>query len=105
RDFSLMYSSEDVATGKPHEDLAIAARDGRVETDGWRTRKDGSQFWANTVISVLRDDQGAPRGYAQITRDLTKRRTEEEKLRQSEEVFRLLVASVKDYAIFLLDPT
>ena len=103
--FSRFYGPEDLAARKPQNELQIAAREGRVHDEGWRIRKDGTRFWANTVITALRDDAGRVTGYAKITRDLTERRAAEERLRHSEEIFRLLVASVRDYAIFLLDPT
>jgi len=102
--FFRFYGPEDLAAGKPQNELAVAAREGRVYDEGWRVRKDGSRFWASTVITALRDDHGGVTGFAKITRDLTERRSAEERLRQSEEMFRLLVASVRDYAIFLLDP-
>ena len=104
QNFSRFYGPEDLAAAKPQKELVIAARDGRVYDEGWRVRKDGTRFWASTVISVLRGDGGEVRGFAKITRDLTERRAADERLRQSEEMFRLLVASVRDYAIFLLDP-
>ncbi|HJT18263.1 MAG TPA: PAS domain S-box protein, partial [Thermoanaerobaculia bacterium] len=77
----------------------------RIEDEGWRIRKDGTRFWANTVITALRDDTGKLRGFAKITRDMTNHRMAEETLRRSEEMFRLLVDSVQDYAIFMLDPS
>jgi PAS domain S-box-containing protein len=85
-------------------ELETAKEVGRFEEEGWRLRKDGTRFWANVVITALRDDTGELVGFAKVTRDLTERRAADERLRQSEERFRLLVASVKDYAIFMLDP-
>ena len=67
-------------------------------------RKDGSTFWASVVITALRGPDGRLEGYAKVTRDLTEKRLREEALRQSEEQFRLLLESVQDYAIFMLDP-
>ena len=102
--FTRFYGPEDLDARKPQSELAIAAREGRVEDEGWRIRKDGTRFWANTVITALRDAHGQVTGFAKITRDLTQRRETEERVRQSEELLRLLVESVRDYAIFLLDP-
>ena len=102
--FSRFYPPEDLATDKPGRELDTARRYGRVEDEGWRVRRDGTRFWVNTVISALRDPSGRTIGFAKVTRDMTRRREAEESLRRSEEIFRLLVASVKDYAIFLLDP-
>ena len=104
RHFSIFYPPEDVARGKTAWELEVAARDGRVEDEGWRIRKDGSRFWANVVITALRDPSGALVGFGKVTRDLTERRKNEDELRQSEERFRLIVQNVRDYAIFMLDP-
>ena len=103
--FRRFYPPEAVEQQKPESELAIAGKEGRIEDEGWRIRKDGTRFWANTVITALRNPDGSVRGFAKVTRDLSNRRAAEESLRQSEEIFRLLVNSVKEYAIFLLDPT
>ncbi|WP_244816559.1 PAS domain S-box protein [Caballeronia sp. Lep1P3] len=102
--FSRFYTAESVARGWPDYELKQAFATGRFEDEGWRVRKDGTMFWANVVITAARDPRGEIIGYAKYTRDLTTKRAEEEKLRLSEERFRLLVESVTDYAIFMLDP-
>ena len=104
RHFSTLYLPEDVAEGKPTRELAEAARVGRVEEEGWRVRKDGSRFWASAVVTALRDPAGQLVGFANVTRDLSEQRRAEEQLRTSEERLRVLIGSVKDYGIFMLDP-
>jgi PAS domain S-box-containing protein len=101
--FSVFYPQELLNRGWPEHELNVAREVGRFEDEGWRVRKDGSSFWANVVITRLTGPDGTLRGFSKITRDLSDRRRQEELLRMSEERFRLLVESVKDYAIFMLD--
>ncbi len=103
RHFSVFYPAQAVQSGHPDFELRVAIQTGRFEEEGWRVRRDGSLFWANVVITALYDDAGVLRGFGKVTRDLTRRREQEESLRQSEEHFRLLVEGVSDYAIFMLD--
>jgi PAS domain S-box-containing protein len=82
RHFSVFYTPEDRAAGKPQRMLETAIREGRVEDESWRVRKDGSLFWADVVITALRDDNGVLTGFAKVTRDLTARRDAEEAQRR-----------------------
>jgi PAS domain S-box-containing protein len=72
--FSRFYSPDEIARGVPTAHLALAVRDGRTEDEGYRVRKDGSRFWANVIISALRDEEGRLIGFAKVTRDLTERK-------------------------------
>ncbi|WP_407697466.1 hybrid sensor histidine kinase/response regulator [Skermanella rosea] len=103
--FSRFYTEEDRQASVPRQALAAASDEGKYETEGWRVRKDGSQFWASVVIDPIRGEHGELLGFAKITRDITERKNAQEALRQSQEQFRLLVQGVTDYAIFMLDPT
>jgi PAS domain S-box-containing protein len=85
--FSAFYPREDVERGKTEMELRVAASEGRFEDEGWRVRKDGSRFWANVIITALRDKDGKLIGFGKVTRDLTERRqAEEEKARVAETV-------------------
>ena len=79
RHFSVFYGPEDIAAGKPEWELKIAAREGRFEDEGFRVRKDGTAFWANVVLTAVRDDDGTLLGFAKVTRDLTERRANEQR--------------------------
>ena len=103
--FSIFYTDEALRLGKPAWELEVAARTGRFEDYNWRVRKDGSRFWANVIITALRDSEGRLYGFGKVTRDVTEQRNAEQALRISEERFRLLVQGVSDYAIFMLDLT
>jgi formate hydrogenlyase transcriptional activator len=90
RSFSCFYRPEDVKQGQPENALRIADAEGRFESEGWRVRKDGSQFWANAVITRIHDSKGDLIGFAKVTRDFTERKQTEENLRHSEQQMRSL---------------
>ncbi|MFM0489022.1 PAS domain-containing sensor histidine kinase [Paraburkholderia graminis] len=73
RHFSIFYTPEDVAAGKPGRELALATAQGRAEDRGWRVRRDGSRFWADVTITAVYDSSGALVGFAKITRDMSER--------------------------------
>jgi PAS domain S-box-containing protein len=88
--FSIFYTEADVERSHPEEELQIAAAEGRYEEEDLRVRKDGSQFWANVVITALRDKKGDLRGFSKVTRDITHRKEAEEVLRTSEADYRAM---------------
>jgi PAS domain S-box-containing protein len=93
--FAMFYTPDAVASNHPQHELELAIRDGRYEEEGWRIRRDGSRFWANVTITAVYDGDTLI-GFAKVTRDLSDRK--------HNEVFETLVKSVRDYAIFMLDP-
>jgi PAS domain S-box-containing protein len=97
--FSVFYPKEVVESKHPQHELEIARKEGRYEEQGWRLRKDGSLFWANVTITAVYDNEQLI-GFAKVTRDLSEQRLAEQK----EEIFRLLVSGVSDYAIFMRNP-
>ena len=78
RKFSMFYLPEELITGKPEHDLLIATQQGRQEEEGWVSRKDGTTFWANKVITSLPNSNGGVRGFAHVTRDMTERKQAED---------------------------
>ena len=78
--FSRFYPREDVERKKPEWELDVATAEGRFEEEGWRVRKDGSSYWANVVITAVRDDTGKLLGFAKVVRDLTERNRVEAEL-------------------------
>jgi PAS domain S-box-containing protein len=84
--FSRFYTEEDRESGVPARALAVAARTGKFETEGWRVRKNGSRFWASVVIDAIRDASGEVVRFAKVTRDMTERREAEEQLRQAQKM-------------------
>jgi PAS domain S-box-containing protein len=86
RHFSVFYAEADADAGKPARELATAAETGRYEEEGWRVRKDCSRFWANVVITAIRDQAGKLLGFAKITRNITERKRQDDRLRAVAEV-------------------
>jgi len=78
RHFSRFFTQEDIDRCRPEEMMRLAAERGRVEDEGWRVRKDGSRFWADSILTAIRDRTGEVTGYAKVTRDFTDRKRAEE---------------------------
>jgi PAS domain S-box-containing protein len=97
RHFSCFYPREDVAQGKPQQELVVAVADGRLEDAGWRVRKDGMQFWAEVIITPVYDRGGNLSGFSKVTRDMTSRRKADQK-------FKDLLEAAPD-AIVIVDQT
>lgn len=83
--FSCFYAEDERAADVPMRGLRTAAREGRMETEGWRVRKDGSRFLANVIIDAIYS-KGELVGFAKVTRDITERRAAEARLRQSQKM-------------------
>jgi PAS domain S-box-containing protein len=81
QNFSRFYLQTDIDQGKPEKELLVAATSGRSEIEHWRVRKDGSQFWANVVITAARDSSGCLLGFSEISRDISERKDREAKYR------------------------
>jgi PAS domain S-box-containing protein len=82
RHFSRFYTQDEIERRKPQMDMQIASAEDRIESEGWRLRADGSRFWANVILSSLRDENGSLRGFICVTRDITDRKRAEEELRK-----------------------
>jgi PAS domain S-box-containing protein len=104
-DHSRFFTPEDRAHGLPAQILANVRQHGRHESEGWRVRKDGTKFFASAVLYRIPDRGGRQVGFANVTRDITERKATQDALLESERRFRILVQSVTDYAIYMLDPS
>jgi PAS domain S-box-containing protein len=96
-DFSVFYTAEDRADGKPERDLGIAACDGRFEQEALRVRKDGSTFWGNIVLSAVRDRTNALAGFVKVTRDLTERRGAQERAAADDQALKAANAELEAF--------
>ncbi|AKZ64693.1 histidine kinase [Herbaspirillum hiltneri N3] len=102
--FSVFYPLPEREAGLPQRALDVALRDGKFEDEGWRLRKDGTTYWASSIIDPIIADDGELLGFAKITRDITEHKLAAQTLQASEQQFRMLVQGVTDYAIYMLSP-
>ena len=101
--FSVFYTPADRDGGLPESALATARTIGKIEQDGWRVRKDGSRFWANVVLTALRDDDGRLFGFSKVTRDLTARFEAEERQLATQREFLLAASAERAERLMLLE--
>src|SRR5829696_2966304 len=92
--FSVFFTEEDTRLGKPEEHLEAAASEGRSVEENWLVRKDGSRFWADTILTALHDDEGKLRGFSVVTQDITEKKEAERNLEEAEDRLRTLVEHV-----------
>ena len=100
--FSIFYPHEDVDRGKPGWELQVAAKIGRFEDEGWRIRKDGTRFWANVIITAIRDEKGKLTGFGKVTRDVTERMLTERSLEASQRKLYESERSLRELSLHLL---
>ena len=101
--YSLIFTAEDIANGRPEKELHAALEHGKESVDGWHVRKDGTRFWCTDTVQPLRDASGTVTGFTKIVQDSNDGHLASERLRESEERLRLLIEGVTDYAIFSID--
>jgi PAS domain S-box-containing protein len=100
--FSCFYPEQDIRAGKPAWELDVAAKEGRFEDEGWRVRKDGSRFWANVIITPIRDSAGDLLGFTKVTRDFTERMFAQKSLEESRLKLQESEKSLRDLSLHLL---
>ncbi len=105
QNFSCLFTDEDRGAGVPARLLQEASLEGRSECESWLLRKDGSRFLASAVLHPVPDASGFPAGFAMVLRDMTARSAAQEAVLENERRFRLMVESVVDYAVYMLDPS
>jgi PAS domain S-box-containing protein len=100
--FSVFYPPDDISDGKPQRELEIAIRDGRLEDEGWRVRKDGSKFWANVIITPVKDSEGTLIGFGKVTRDATEKMLAQRELEESQRKLQASEKSLRQLSLHLL---
>ncbi len=96
RNFSVFYTPEDRAKGRPQELLEAARREGRVEEEGWRVRKDGSRFLVDVIITALRNEKGELRGFIKVSRDVTEVKKAQKELQEKTELLDSILKNMGD---------
>jgi PAS domain S-box-containing protein len=102
RHFSVFYPDEERRSGKPAWELEVAVKVGRFEDDGWRVRKDGTSFWANVIITPIKDAAGDLLGFTKVTRDFTERMLAQKALQDSQRKLQESERSLRDLSLHLL---
>lgn len=100
--FSRFYPEEDVRAGKPEWELDVAVKEGRFEDEGWRIRKDGSRFWADVIITSVKDNAGVLMGFSKVTRDFTERMLVQKSLKESQQKLQESERSLRSLSLHLL---
>src|SRR3954468_9890732 len=101
--FAALFTPEDVAQGRPAHELERALATGRSDDKRQHVRRDGSRFHTDGIVTVMRDPDGSAIAFSKVMHDVTAQHEASEALRISEQQYRLLVESVSDHAIFMLD--
>lgn len=101
--YARFFTQQDQDAGVPLNFLSKARREGRAEHEGWRTRRDGTLFWAHSILDAIRDAKGNVIGFAKISRDITAHHQAQQELIDSERQFRLLTSNLTDCALYMLD--
>jgi diguanylate cyclase (GGDEF)-like protein/PAS domain S-box-containing protein len=103
QDYALIFTPEDIASGRPARELQSSQERGIESVDGWHVRKSGARFWCTDTVQSVRDASGLLTGFTKIVQDSDESHETSERLRESEERLRLLIEGVTDYAIFSID--
>ena len=100
--FSRFYPEEDIRSGKPAWELDVAEKEGHFEDEGWRLRKDGSRFWANVIITPIRNDSGKLLGFSKVTRDFTERLLARKALEESQARLKESETNLRELTLHLI---